>query len=400
MLAPPSPVQGYVLAAGLALGMAVCNGFARFAYALILPAMRADLAWSYTEAGALNTANAVGYLLGSVLSLATIRRMGARGSFLASLWITSVAVAAMATTRDFVLLGILRVIAGTSGASVFITGSVLAASVFPTRPDAAARAIAIYFGGGGLGLLVSAVSIPWLLAVRGDAAWPLAWWLLGALCAAGSLLATLAALRVTAPAAARRPVPWAKGPLLASFLAYALFALGYTAYTTFIVAFMRANGAGAGDIATMWAALGVAALVGPQVWGGAIVRWRGGNALAAVLATIAVGATLPLLSAHVAVMSISAALFGFFFMTPASITALIKRALPPVVWGEAVAAFTLLFAALQCVGPVLTGYLADVSGSLADGLSVSAAILFAGAAIAFLQQEMHPSPPHATNSPT
>ena len=44
---------GVVLA--LSLGAAVSLGITRFAYALLLPVMRADLGWSYTLAGAMNT---------------------------------------------------------------------------------------------------------------------------------------------------------------------------------------------------------------------------------------------------------------------------------------------------------------------------------------------------------
>lgn len=40
-------------------------GLARFACGLLLPAMREDLRWSLAEAGALNTANELGYLLGA-----------------------------------------------------------------------------------------------------------------------------------------------------------------------------------------------------------------------------------------------------------------------------------------------------------------------------------------------
>jgi predicted MFS family arabinose efflux permease len=55
------------LAAGLALGPMVALGFGRFSYALLLPPMRASLGWTYTQAGAMNTANGLGYLLGAVL---------------------------------------------------------------------------------------------------------------------------------------------------------------------------------------------------------------------------------------------------------------------------------------------------------------------------------------------
>ena len=54
----------------------VALGLGRFAYALLLPPMRQALGWGYTEAGLINTANAVGYLSGSLLAPWLIRRMG------------------------------------------------------------------------------------------------------------------------------------------------------------------------------------------------------------------------------------------------------------------------------------------------------------------------------------
>ena len=56
-----------LIAAALALGAAVSLGLARFAYALMLPPMRADLGWSYFTAGGMNTLNAAGYLAGALV---------------------------------------------------------------------------------------------------------------------------------------------------------------------------------------------------------------------------------------------------------------------------------------------------------------------------------------------
>ena len=61
---PTSRLTTLVLALGLAASPAVALGFARFAYGLLLPGMRADLAWTYLQAGLMNTANAGGYLAG------------------------------------------------------------------------------------------------------------------------------------------------------------------------------------------------------------------------------------------------------------------------------------------------------------------------------------------------
>ena len=88
-MTPSRAVWGLALA--LSLGAAVSLGITRFAYGLLLPAMRADLGWSYTLAGAMNTANALGYFLGALATPWLLRRVGPSvllcgGALLASLF--------------------------------------------------------------------------------------------------------------------------------------------------------------------------------------------------------------------------------------------------------------------------------------------------------------------------
>jgi len=56
----------FLTALALSLGAAVSLGLTRFSYALLLPPMRADLAWSYFLSGAMNTGNALGYFIGAL----------------------------------------------------------------------------------------------------------------------------------------------------------------------------------------------------------------------------------------------------------------------------------------------------------------------------------------------
>ena len=60
--------RGFLIAFLLSFGPTVANSFARFAYALVLPQMRSDLALDWSQAGGLNTANAIGYLAGAMLA--------------------------------------------------------------------------------------------------------------------------------------------------------------------------------------------------------------------------------------------------------------------------------------------------------------------------------------------
>ena len=46
------PRHPWLVLIGLSFGVCVTNGFARFAYGLILPAMKAELHWTYAQAGA------------------------------------------------------------------------------------------------------------------------------------------------------------------------------------------------------------------------------------------------------------------------------------------------------------------------------------------------------------
>src|ERR1700742_1466350 len=96
--AVPTPLWVVV---GLAMGPAVALGLARFAYALLLPSMRADLGWSFADAGALNTANAAGYLAGALAAAPFGKRVGDKTLFGAGLLLTAPAIGASGLTPNY-----------------------------------------------------------------------------------------------------------------------------------------------------------------------------------------------------------------------------------------------------------------------------------------------------------
>ena len=49
---------------------------------------------------------------------------------------------------------------------------------------------------------------------------------------------------------------------------------------------------------------------------------------------------------------------------------------------------TIIFSVGQTLGPLVSGYLADLSSSLTSGFILSASVLFLGAIIALLQKEV------------
>ncbi|PZA06855.1 YbfB/YjiJ family MFS transporter [Meiothermus sp. PNK-Is4] len=373
------------MALGLALGPAVALGFARFAYALVLPAMREDLHWSYAQAGGMNTANALGYLLGSLLANPAMRRWGYRATFLGSLALTALALLCSGVGENYFGLVALRLLAGVSGALVFVSGGALAAHLASRDPSRSALVLGVYFGGVGLGILASGVFLPVLLEDR-PGAWPWAWVALGLLSGVGVGGAYLAARRVEVPPPALAGSQGGSlGSLLPTAVAYFLFALGYIVYTTFVIAFVRAE-LGALEVTLFWSVLGIAVMAGGRIWGERIQKSRDGSALSLVLFTISAGAALPLLSRAFLPMLGSALLFGSFLSVVTAITALLRRALPPAQWGYGIAVFTVIFAAGQSLGPWLAGLLTDALGGLQAGFAASVGVLVLGGLVARLQR--------------
>lgn len=384
--------RGLLVAFLLSFGPAVSNSFARFAYALILPAMRSDLQWSYSQAGSINTVNAFGYLLGALLTRALVARLGNRALFGWGMVLTSVAIAATGFVRDFEALMAMRALAGVGGAAVFICGGALSGNIFPQRPQLATTTIAIYFAGGGIGLMLSGVAVPLLLEAQGSASWPLAWRGMGYASLLMSVAATWSAWRIAEPGSMAGEARWRLRPFAAELASYTLFALGYIGYMTFVIAWMRLNGASTATVIAVWFVLGLATLLAPLLWRKPAEHWPGGRPLAAVMAVLTAGAALPLASTQPAAMLLSAALFGLaMFSAPSSVGSFIKRALPRPAWGSAIATFTVVFAAGQIAGPVAIGWLADRSGSLQIGLAASAALLALGALFALAQRDLRHS---------
>ncbi len=372
----------------LSFGPTVSNSFARFAYALVLPAMRIDLQLNYSQAGWLNTANAIGYLAGALLTWTLVRRTGNRLLFGVGMVLTAAALLATGLTHDLTLLTMARIVAGICGAMVFISGGALSGNVFPNRPELATATILLYFAGAGLGLMMTGVALPLLLEARGDAAWPLAWQAMGWTSAVMAVAAIWAAYKISEPQSAGGSSSWTLSGFLPQFISYICFGVGYIAYMTFVIAWMRDNGASTNQVVSVWFVLGLATLVAPLVWTRPCGTWPGGRPLAAVMAVMASGALLPVISVSVLSLVASAALFGIAgFSAPSAIGAFIRKALPKPAWGSAIALFTSAFAAAQIVGPVLTGWVADRFGSLSPGLTASALVLMLGSVIALAQKD-------------
>lgn len=396
-----SPLRSLWLAVALSMGAAISLGITRFAYALLLPPMREDLAWSYTLAGAMNTVNALGYLLGALATPWLLRRMAPGAVLVAGAVMATVFMALSGFFTQAVPLLAQRLLAGGASALVFVAGGLLAARLGAQVPGRSGLLLGLYYGGTGWGISLSALLVPAVLAVApAPHSWTWAWWALAAACALATVallwparvlnaLGAAPAAAGAAPAAGPSPEHVRWRALAPALLGYGLFGVGYIGYMTFVVALLREQGRGAGEVTLFYALLGLAVVLSSRIWAGLLDRSRGGEALARLNGLLGVATILPALTGAWPVVLASGLLFGGVFLSVvASTTALVRHNLPQALWASGISAFTIVFAAGQIVGPTVVGWIADGPGGLARGLVFSACALWLGALVAWRQKPL------------
>jgi predicted MFS family arabinose efflux permease len=386
----PNSSQSLRTAIIFATAIAVVNGFGRFAYALLLPVMREDLAWDYALSGWLNTANSLGYGAGALAGMFLLSRYRPATLFVAGLGITVCTLLLCGMTRDLYVMMLWRFASGVGSAWVFACGGALVAAHYGKDATKSAAAIAVYYAGGGLGIALSGLL---LLPVLGHQwSWAIGWLLLGMAGLSFSLWPSKLALRMRSVAGpgsstgqqGHDKLRWQDySPIMT---AYFLFGVGYIVYLTFVIAWLREMKLGSEMATGVWLVLGMAVMASGYVWRGVMARWWPVHTFAAACMCTAAGTALPLVSNSLGFLLVSAVLVGgSFFMVPGAMMALARSTLPPSQWAKAMNLFTFIFAIGQGLGPVAAGWIADHQG-LNTAMAAGAAVLVLAASLALVQK--------------
>jgi MFS family permease len=373
---------------------AVAQGFGRFTFALLLPAVKKELLGSYGLAGFVGTMNVGAYLVGTALvSVLSVHVRPAR-IMTAGLALSSTGLLVLSAAHGSEVLVAGMVLTGLGGASIYLPSPGVLAAVFP--PERRGWAIGLAAIGIGGGIVVSSQLTNLVRWWSGDGA---AWrpvWVVEGLVGVVTFVAALAWLRVTPSASAARPrltalrhVPrwWA---LTAGYVTYGL---AYILVMSFVVAMLEQQAHfGHAHASATFALVGVAVLVGGLLMGRASDVW--GRRRLLVAAYLAGGvASATVLVGREPLVSVSVLVFGVAFAGSVTIiAAYLGDHAPPHEIGPAFAAVTLGFGVAQAVGPQLGGWLIDRNGSFDVVFWLAFALWMVGAALMWLLTDRRPPP--------
>jgi len=182
---------GWVVLAMGAMVVFASLGLGRFAYSVVLPAMREGLGMDNRGAGALATANLIGYLSFSVIGGLLAARFGPRRVIAAGLTLAAVGMAMTGLARSIAAAAVWRALVGIgSGASNVPVMGLMAAWFAPRLAPAALGFITLFFG-------VGQAAGPTIAGAMADAtgSFAPALWLSAAVAVLGSIGALLLPLR-------------------------------------------------------------------------------------------------------------------------------------------------------------------------------------------------------------
>lgn len=361
---------------------AVAQAFGRFAYGVLLPAVRDDLGISNTIAGSLGTANVGAYLAGTL----AVALAGSRIKLLAvmrlGLLLATLGLVASALAPGVEILALGMFLSGFGGALVWIpTPAIATAAVGPERRS---LAVAMLGSGIGAGVVFTGQLGGYVRSTLGDESWRTAYVVM-------AVLAAVVALATTALIGHDQARPAGGGgvgglEVLRRMRGWRPFTAAYTAFGLMyllVLAFLATrleddNGWSGSDASLAFTCIGIATVFGAPLFVKLAGRIGAGGALAAAFGLWMVLSLVVLPGWWLPTLVASAGLGLIFSGVPSMITLYVVANTSLEDYGPTFATATLAFGVSQMISPQLGGLVADVSGSFLPVFLLSSALAAVG----------------------
>lgn len=377
---PVGSLAGTSAALGGMVALAAGMGIGRFVYTPILPDMAVALGLSKSAAGAIASANFLGYLVGALLA-ATGLPGGRRSWVLGGLGASAATTGAMAVASSMSAFLLLRFVGGIASALVLVLGSAIVLDQLAATHRTGWAAL--HFAGVGAGIAVSAVLVDALHANGAD--WRRLWLASGAVAAVAVPFAiwlvqeTTSAPHVAAPVTTRERPP---DGLRALALCHGLFGFGYVVTATFIVAVVRATPQARALETVVWLVVGLAAAPSTAGWGWIAARMGTLRAYALACLIEAVGVAMGGFSSSRVGALTAAGLLGGTFMGITALGFAAARTMAPRQQRRSFAVITAAFGLGQVAGPIVAGVMLDWTQRFEGASALAAGAVLVAAAIA------------------
>ncbi|WP_323750743.1 MFS transporter [Marinobacter sp.] len=378
------PNLAIMVTCGLLTSLVVI-AFARMAYGVILPSMRADLGLTYQQAGVLGTVTALGYVVCVLAGGVAAARFGARLTITFGLITVALGFAGLTLASQYWLLLALMGLLGLGTAFSFAPMVSLLAIWYPEKRG---FVIGLMSSGVGLGMLLVGGLVPLLTHLFGENGWRVSWGVFGAIAVLVAVLVILFAKdppRLTADSPNSSPATdkWLiyRNPrVITVATVYGIIGMTYIVQAIFMISFMIEEGHNEATAGAFMAMTGLLSIAAGPLWGWLSDQWGRSNALTTAMVLVTVAMALPLANQSIIsfflyflVMGVS--VNGMFALIQATATDQVAPRYIPIAFSFV----TLFFASGQLLGPAVAGWIIESNGGFLGAFGFNFVVLLAGA---------------------
>jgi MFS family permease len=388
----------YIVGAGF-LCIFACLGLGRFALGMLLPSMGSGLSLTPSQMGLISTVNFVGYLAAVLLCGPLAERFGARRVVTAALLLIAVSMVLVGRVSVLGLIILFYALTGFGSGAANVTMMALVSAWF--SPEKRGRGTGFVVIGSGFAFLLCGWLIPFVNQVCGNEGWRTSWLLLG-LVVLGAGIACYLVLRDSPAEIGLRPYgmsrerheaekrapvrPLDKRRVAHMAALYFIFGLTYVIYVTFIVTSLIQDwGFSEAAAGRIWSVIGLLSILSGPLFGGLSDRIGRRAALVAVFAIQTFSYLLAALKLPTLFVYLSTAAFGVAaWSIPSIMAALVGDTVGPEKAARVFGLVTFALGIGQIVGPLVAGWLAELTGSFRGGFAFAATFTLVGVGLALL----------------
>lgn len=373
---------GWIVVLAGTLTIFSCLGLGRFGLGMLLPSMGADLNLSYTQMGAISTANFIGYLAAVGASPFLIKRLGESRTIVFGLFLVAASMGVVSQGGSYFWIMVFYTLTGFGSGAANVPMMVLVPHWYAKTYRG--RAAGFMVIGSGFAIIFSGLFIPAVNEAIGPEGWRTGWATLGGISAVVALInwgllrdrpemlglpllgqakedARAAASGAHRGDAAMSP----KRAIIHLGLLYMMFGATYITYGTFIVTSMvEERGFTEAAAGQVWSWIGLFSLLSGPLFGTLSDKLGRRAGLLAVFSVQTCAYTLMALHLDTPSLYLSIGLYGIaVWSIPSIMAAAVGDYVGPEKAATAFSTITFFFAIGQTVGPATAGAMADAMGT-------------------------------------
>lgn len=370
-------------------------GFARFGYAMILPAMQEDLKLTNTQMGLLASGNLSGYLIFTLFAGFLATRYGHRKIIIPSMLLVSGALFLTGLSKSFTPALAARTLTGIGSGGANVPTMSLTAIWFDEKSRG--KAAGVMAAGSGVGLILTGFIVPVILSIYGIIGWRYAWFIIGFI----SMLVVVnshifikseqtersgASANIETVSSQWRQLCRNRS-LLHLGIIYFCFGFSYIIYATFFAAYLSKEiGLTSSIVGGLWILMGCLSIFSGFIWGTFSDKLGRKYGLATVFLLLTVSFIIFANVKSMVGIYVSTIIFGLVAWATPTIMAATTGDYLGCKHAPAGLAFitTFFFGTGQALAPYIAGSIKDVIGSFTPAFMLSAYISITGVVLSLM----------------